>query len=268
MGVVVTVPAGQAPVIQVTLEAGTVPAGTQISVTGHTPGASWTVRAGTRTSDGGQVVLGDSLAPINTPVTYRVTALPAGTVLAESAPVSRPWAGRSLLTDAVGTGHVDLLWQGDDARSTDQRVTLHEVPGRPTPVAVMAPTMGAGTITLTARTDGPSTRAMAALAARPSVAVLFHNPGRCFQCVRGVCDVPLVTVMVLTGVSHARSARVDVAEREWSLKGALVGVPEPGRLVPTSTWDQLDAASLTWNQVAAMARTWDAFDRTLWQEVG
>ena len=266
MGVIASVPARQAPTVQVVVEAGTVPAGTPYTVTGHASGGyEWPVRAGARTSDGTQAVLGDPICPINTPVTYRATWDGGQAV---SAAVRRPWSGYSLLTDITGNGAVDLLWQGDDARETDPRVTLHEVPGRPTPVAVFAPAMGAGTVSLTARTTPSDTAAMLALAARPAAAALFHNPARCWQCRWGTCDVPLVTIMALTSVSHARSPRLDVAERIWTLKGAVISVPEPGVAVPTSTWDDLDAAGLAWAQIPGVAGTWNGFDRVLWQEAG
>lgn len=261
------VPSWQAPVVQVTVPAGAVRAGSRISVTGHArDGFSWPVRGGQRVFEGSQLVLGDALAPINTPVTYRLTVPGQGTEIS-SEPVTRPWAGRSLLTDVVGGGPVDLIWQGDDARTPDQRVTAHEVPGRATPVMVFAPVMGAGTVQLTARTSGADTRAMAALAARPTVVALFHNPARCFQCRRGVCDVPLTTVMALSSVSHARTHRADAAERAWSLKGSICSVPEPQRVIGVSTWDDLDAASLRWARVEAMSLTWDTFDRVIWQGV-
>jgi len=48
------------------------------------------------------------------------------------------------MTDTAGKMPVNLLWQGTDQREKKMRVTEHEVPGRPTPVMVYAPTMGAG----------------------------------------------------------------------------------------------------------------------------
>ena len=258
---------GQAPLIQVTIPTGTVPKGMTYTVTGTTPtGWTWDVRGGHRVSEGTQVVLGDPLAPINQPVTYRLTT-PTGLVT-ESNTVTRPWTGHTLLTDITSTTHIDLLWQGNDPHTLDMRVTTHDIPGRHTPVPVFAPTMGAGTTTLTARTTGTHTHAMTALAARPAVVALYHNPLRCFQCRVGACDVEPVTVMVLTDVSHSRSARVDVAERSWSLKGALVAVPEPEVVLATSTWADFDRVRFTWGTLQARRMTWDQFDRTVWQEVG
>ncbi|MBF0696124.1 hypothetical protein [Actinomyces bowdenii] len=269
MAVTATPLAGPAPVIQVVISPGTVPAGQPMRVIGQTSRSSWTVRGGERVSDGGQVILGDALAPINTPITYRVmttTALLGRP--SHSDPVIRPWGGYSLMTDVIGGHRVDLLWQGDDARDIPQRVALHEISGRRTPVAVMDPVMGAGTVALTARTNWRNSRALSALAGEARVVALFHNPRPCFQCQRGVCDVPQVTVMALTSVAHKRTSRVDEAEREWTLKGTVVAPPQPRATLAVSTWDHFDGARLTWDQVDAMSLPWDGFDRTIWQEVG
>ena len=241
--------------------------GTTVRVTGHTPdGFSWTVRGSGRMGESSQLVLGDALAPVNTPLTYRIVQSWDGQTV-ESTPVTRPWSGRSLMTDAIGASRLDLIWQGDDARTPDQRITAHEIPGRSTPVMVFAPVMGAGTVSLTARTSGAHTQTMTALAARPTVALLFHNPAHCVQCRRGACDVPLTTVMALTSVSQARTSRQDRAERAWTIKGTICSIPEPQRIVGVSTWDDFDAASLTWARLDAMGLDWDDFDTTIWQEV-
>ena len=97
---------------------------------------------------------------------------------------------------------------------------------------------------------------------------LFHNPRWCHQCRRGACDVTPVTVMVLTSVTHRRSERVDEAERTWTLKGTMVGAPQPGTPIWVSTWDDFDAVGLDWDRADAMALDWNRFDRTIWQEVG
>lgn len=261
------IPDGDAPVVQVIVPGLYARSGTQLRVTGHAEnGFSWTVRGSGSMGNDSQLVLGDALAPVNTPLTYRIVRPWDGQTV-ESTPVTRPWSGRSLMTDVLGGGRLDLIWQGDDSRAPDQRITAHEIPGRPTPVMVFAPVMGAGTVSLTARTSGAHTQTMTALAARPTIAVLFHNPARCFQCRRGVCDVPLTTVMALTSVSQARTPRQDQAERAWTIKGTICSVPEPQRIVGLSVWDDFDAAALTWVRLDAMGLSWDDFDATIWQEV-
>ena len=241
------IPDGDAPVVQVIVPGLYARSGTRVRVTGHTPdGFSWVVRGSGSMGNGSQLVLGDALAPVNTPLTYRIVQPWDGQTV-ESTPVTRPWSGRSLMTDVIGGGRLDLIWQGDDSRAPDQRITAHEIPGRPTPVMVFAPVMGAGTVSLTARTSGAHTQTMTALVARPTIAVLFHNPARCFQCRRGVCDVPLTTVMALTSVTQARTPRQDQAERAWTIKGTICSVPEPQRIVGLSIWDDFDAT--IWQEV-------------------
>ena len=261
------IPDGDGPVVQVVVPPLLARSGTTVKVTGHTPdGFSWTVRGSGRMGENSQLVLGDALAPVNTPLTYRIVQSWDGQTV-ESTPVTRPWSGRSLMTDAIGASRLDLIWQGDDARTPDQRITAHEILGRSTPVMVFAPVMGAGTVSLTARTSGAHTQTMTALAARPTVALLFHNPAHCVQCRRGACDVPLTTVMALTSISQARTSRQDRAERAWTIKGTICSIPEPQRIVGVSTWDDFDAASLTWARLDAMGLDWDDFDTTIWQEV-
>ena len=267
-GLVVVVPAGQAPVLQVTVPGDIAGPGEAVEVWGHTDtGVTWPVRGCPWTSDGSQRVLGDPLAPVNIPVWYHAHAAVSGRTVTSLGRVVRPWSGLSLMTDVIGGGQVSLIWQGDDDRTPDQRVTVHEVPGRATPITVFAPTMGAGTLSLTARTSGAHTRALASLAARPAVVALFHNPAHCLQCRRGACDVELVTVMALSSVAHSRTSRRDAAERVWTIKGTICSVPEPRRLIGTSVWDDVDAARFSWDRLDAMGLSWDAFDRTLWKEV-
>lgn len=262
MGLLAHVTAGTG-VVQLTIEAGTVPSGEPWELTGQVAGTSWQVRGGKGVSDGSQVVLADALAPLNIESVYRLTWASG----AASVSTRRPYSGRSLVSDLLGGSQVDCLWQGTDARTVDRRVTEHVVAGRSTPVIVMAPVMGAGTRSPVLRTSGDATRVMRDLVTRPVAVALFHNPERCFQCRTGTCDVDLVTVMVLTDVSEERTRRADAAERTWTLKGTVVDVPELTTVLPSSTWSDLDAAALTWAELDAMALTWDAADRTIWQEV-
>ena len=66
MGVHAAVMSGQAPAVQVVVEAGTVPPGRQLRVTGHAADRSWPVRAGARVSNGGPSFPGGNPAPLNT----------------------------------------------------------------------------------------------------------------------------------------------------------------------------------------------------------
>ena len=256
---------GQAPRVQLVIPAALAPAGAACYVEGiASTGFKWVPRAGVWTGTGEQRVIGDSLAPINTEFRYRLTT--SRGVEVESSPVVRRWQGLSLMTDTAGKTPVNLLWQGTDQREMKVRLTEHEVPGRSTPVMVYAPTMGAGTVSLTARTNRRDTPALKLLLGTPTPVVLFHNPEHCVQCRAEVCDVDLVTLMSPTSVSMERAARIDVAERTWTIKGSITSLPQASTLLALSTWTDFDGRALTWQALDARRLTWEAFDRTIWQE--
>lgn len=262
---VAIVEGGQAARVQVVIPAALVPTGTSCRVEGLTDtGFTWVPRGGVWDSDGTQRVIGDQLAPINTQIRYRLTT--SAGVTAETTPVVREYRGLSLMTSASGTLPVNLLWQGADQRELKPRLTEHEVPGRATPLVVYAPAMGAGTVSLTARTNRRDTPAMKVLLGRPTPVALFHNPVHCVQCRLGTCDVDLVTVMAVTSASMERAPRLDVAERTWTIKGTIVGIPQPRTPLALSTWGDFDARTLPWAALDGRRWDWDRFDRTIWQE--
>ena len=263
-GPVALVEGGQAARVQVVIPAALVPAGASCRVEGLTDsGFSWVPRGGVWESDGTQRVVGDQLAPINTPIRYRLTTSVG--VRVETTPVVREYRGLSLMTSTSGALPVDLLWQGADQRELKPRLTEHEVPGRATPLVVYAPAMGAGTISVTARTNR-DTPAMRLLLGTPTPVALFHNPAHCVQCRLGTCDVDPVTVMAVTSASMERSPRLDVAERTWTIKGTIVGLPQPRTPLALSTWNDFDARALTWSALDARRWSWEKLDRTIWQE--
>ena len=140
------------------------------------------------------------------------------------------------------------------------------MPGRATPLVVYAPAVGAGTVSLTARTNLRDTPAMKALLGTPTPVALFHNPAHCVQCRLGTCDVDLVTVMAVTSASMERAPRIDVAERTWAIKGTVVGLPQPRTPLALSTWNDFDARALTWSALDGRRWPWEKIDRTIWQE--
>nr|DAU39729.1 MAG TPA: ENDO-1,4-BETA-XYLANASE Y DEGRADATION, HYDROLASE, GLYCOSIDASE.2A [Caudoviricetes sp.] len=262
---VALVEAGPAERVQVVIPSALVPAGASCRVEGITDtGFSWVPRGGAWESDGNQRVIGDQLAPINTPIRYRLTT--SAGVEVESTPVVREYRGLSLMTSATGALPVDLLWQGADQRDLKPRLTEHEVPGRTTPLVVYSPAMGAGTVSVTARTNLKDTSALKVLLGMPTPVALFHNPAHCVQCRMGTCDVDLVTVMAVTSASMERAPRLDVAERTWTIKGTLVGLPQPRTSLALSTWGDFDARALTWAALDSRRWSWEKFDRTIWQE--
>lgn len=264
-GPVAIVDGGMAPRVQVVIPARLSPVGAVCHVVGVAEnGFTWTPRGGAWTGGGVQRVIGDPLAPINVSIRYRLTT--SAGVSVESDPVRRSWGGLSLMTDTAGGKPVNLLWQGADQHELRLRVTEHEVPGRATPLVVYAPKAGAGTVSLTARTNMSDTSALKELLRYPTPVALFHNPARCMQCMLGTCDVDLVTVMAVTSASMERAPRLDVAERTWALKGTIVSLPQPNTPLALSTWADFDARSFAWNGLDSRRWSWEAFDRTLWQE--
>ena len=134
------------------------------------------------------------------------------------------------------------------------------------PLVVYAPTMGRGTVSLTARTNLQDTPAMKTLLASPTPVAIFHNPLHCVQCKRGTCDVDPVTLVAVTSAPMERAARLDAAERIWQLKGTIVDLPQPNTPLTLSTWNDFDKRRLTWSSLDARRWPWDQFDRTVWQE--
>ncbi len=262
---VALVEGGQAARVQVVIPAALAPAGTACYVEGiASTGFKWIPRAGVWTGTGEQRVIGDSLAPINTQIRYRLTT--SAGVTAETTPVVREYRGLSLMTSTSGTLPVDLLWQGTDQRELKPRLTEHEVPGRATPLVVYAPTVGEGTVSMTARTNLKDTPALKLLLGTPTPVALFHNPAHCVQCRLGTCDVDLVTVMAVTSASMERAPRLDVAERTLTLKGTIVGIPQPHTPLALSTWNDFDARTLPWAALDGRRWSWEKLDRTIWQE--
>ena len=107
---------------------------------------------------------------------------------------------------------------------------------------------------------------MKALLGTPTPVALFHNPTHCVQCRLGTCDMELVTVMAVTSASMERVPRLDVAERTWTIKGSVVGLPQPRTPLALSTWNDVDARALTWSALDGRRWPWEKFDRTIWQE--
>lgn len=256
---------GTAPRVQIIIPAGQIPAGDDYRVVGTARGQEWPVPGGRGTSTGEQVLLADALAPINIPVSYEARC--SGGAVLRTTPITRPWPGRTLVSDLTATRTVDCLWQGDDSRTLAPRLTAHDVAGRPTPVVVYAPAQGQGDASAQIRTTGEHTSALQGLLLTPTPIALLHNPRWCIRCQRGACDVPLVTVLAVTSASHALAARLDAAERVWQIKGTITGLPEAGTALSVSSWNDFDGVGLTWTRFDDRADTWDGFDRTIWQEV-
>ena len=105
------VEAHAAPRVQIIVPAGQIPAGDDYRVVGTARGQEWPVPGGRGTSTGEQILLADALAPINTPVSYEARCS-GGTVL-RTTPITRPWPGRTLVTErwtACGRATTPAPW--------------------------------------------------------------------------------------------------------------------------------------------------------------
>lgn len=229
-------------------------------VTGSGAGASWDVRGGTGTATTTQVVLVDAASPVNVPLTYEVTT-DSGTV-ATPGTVTVGWSdrdeGRYLLQSLDGDIVVPFRWVDDGApREMDMRSSLYAIPGRRSPVVVYDVAL-ADSGSLTADTRGDETTLMRDLLQAGGVALL-----RTDGAVRDLSAVDFIAVTrapsELTGYAN---------DRRWSLSYQVIDDPQPGEALPTSTWDDFDAAysGLTWDDFDAewSGLSWDLFDRTDW----
>ena len=176
------------------------------------------------------VLLSDALAAPGVPATY--------TVGSSTVTLTRRDDGH-MLTDLAGRGRVQLAWLGDDEDEYDLRVAFHETSARRSPVVRYALRPAAPRGTLKVRTMADATLALRSLVEARGYMVAVHSPAACDI---ADCDVEPVRVVVFSGASSARSARVDHAVREWDLPYRGVDARELTRLrsgcAPVVTWGE------------------------------
>jgi hypothetical protein len=236
-------------------------AGQVYLVEGTAVGSVWPVRGGRGTSNGSQLVLSDSRAPINVPVVYRVTV--GGVMVRQSEPITVPHPEKYVLQSLDGqtTADVELMASGLP-REPEPRVSSYSIPGRPRPV-VRYDVPGEGGGSLLVDTTGEQTPALAALLAtgRP---VVVRTDG-------AVRDFPAVEILLITGFpSQLTDALIQAGDtRRWTLEYLLIDDPDPDAVLPSSTWDDFDAvnAGFTWDDfdLQWVGADWDAFDRFDWE---
>ena len=185
-------------------------------------------------SDGTRPVLfSDALAAPGVPTTY--------TVGSSTVTLTRRDDGH-MLTDLSGRGRVPLAWLGDDGDEYGLRVAFHESVARRSPLVRYALRPAAPRGTLKVRTRAKGTLALRSLVETRGYVVAVHSP---VACDIPDCDVKPVRVVVFSGASSARSARVDHAVREWDLPYRGVDAREMMRLcsgsAPVVTWGDWEA---------------------------
>lgn len=225
-------------------------------------GAGYTVRGGSGTGAGAQVVLVDLAAPLNTVTTYTLTV--AGAV-SDTDTITRTYTGQDVLQAIDGTVAVDFRWlaAGGDRREPAVRFWASNVAGRSRPPIRLDPTPGDGGGSLLADTTGTGTAAMRTLIGTPCY--VLHNPA---NCTIPACDIPLTEMVLITRAPNDRSSRIDAAHRRWDLSYILIDDPDPDYRVPLSTWGEAAAAVATWGEAAALAATWGAAELVDWTTVG
>lgn len=231
--------------------------GEAYEVTGAWSGGTWAIRGGTGTVSGTQIVLADTLAPINVPVTYTVVH-DGGT--ATSSPVT--------VTYAAGAGVVSALDGSNPVRfyplkptNFDEtprlRVAQYAIPGRSTPATRHDIADGwDGSWTLLTQTTATTT--MRTLI-RSGVPVVVRTDGASFGDSEAV---------VIAAITSAPSGLVGTEYRVWSVGYTRIADPEPSTVVPIATWDDFDAyhAADEWSDfdTAWTAAEWNDFDAFDW----
>lgn len=226
--------------------------GLEYTITGSTGDFTWTVNAGEGVSTGGQIVLVDLRAPINTPIVYTVTVLG---VPVDSDPVTVTVAGDFLLQTLDGLAAIPLTVEdGGFDREYGIRQNVFNIPGRRRPVARYdTTTEGSGAVNLT--TDRPGTeRLEEVLTGGP---VVFRQVG--------IRDLPPVETIMVTSLKST-SPIDDI--RQWALSYMLIDNPEPGVPSVAFSWDDFDTiyAAETWTTFDAewASETWNDFDAYDW----
>lgn len=236
-------------------------AGERYAVEGVADGFTWPVRGGKGTSDGTTLVLGDTMTPLNAPVTYRVTV--NGTLRWTSDPIVVAAPGKYILQSLDGRMvAAPTLMSNGLPRSLDVRTAAFSIPGRARPVVRMDAT-GDGGGHLLLDTTGSDTRDLYDLlaAGRP---IVIRTDG-------DVRDMAPVDVALITDASSVLTdARIqDGDTRRWTITYLLIDDPDPNAVLALSTWDDFDAvyAGQTWSAFDTQwsSSTWDDFDRFDWE---
>lgn len=241
-----------------------VPPGAEYAVMGSTGGgSSWAVPGGAGVGDGGQIVLVDNRAALNTPVTYSVVV---GGVTYTADPVTVAHDGRAVLQSLDGLTSVDFVWLSNSLpREPQINTATFNVPGRRRPPVRYAPG-GDGGGELLIRADRSNSEAIRELlySGRP---ILVRTDGT-------MRDWPAVELITLVAAPSSLWEAVEAGQlstqRVWSLSFLFADDPEPSRVLSAWTWDDFDLAAAasfdTWDEFDALfaGQTWDDFDTTDW----
>lgn len=261
---------GVLPPVKLVINGASLSAATVWDVTASTGnGFTWKVRGGSGEGSGEQVILVDTIAPINESLTYSLRT--DGVVIAQGI-ITRTYTGTGgdgLALDVIAsldaTSVAGVRREGSDTRHGERRYHASVVRGSKFSPLRLDPVAGAGGGSLTVATVGNATTKLRALLDGNAIVVAYHDLSKCR--VSG-CPVPPAELLYVTDESSVLGVQWDKGERYWSLSYVLQGDPEPSFRAPFQVWDNFDAAALTWDDLDAQAITWDEFDAIIWSEVG
>lgn len=233
--------------------------GQSLVVTGNAAGATWPVRGGTGSVPSEQLLLTDAAAPLNVPITYTVTL--DGQPF-ESDSIVVPFDDGYVLQSLDGRTVIPFRWHDNaDPRETHMRTRLFDVPGRSAPV-VRWDVSGGEAGELLIRTEPTATETLRTHLRTKGPVLLVRTDGQ-------LLDLDPVQYVAITRAT--RSVLGFDGLRLWSLSIEVITDPEPSTVLPSSTWDDFDAAyaALTWDDFDAewAGLEWtDDFDRTDWSQ--
>lgn len=263
-------------IVEARLLTGPEPQSVQVTIAGLIPGAPyhvwgttasggrWEVPGGQGIADDTQVVLIDTLAPLNTTITYVLDL--GGGVTVGSNEVTVPWSGKALDGCAVfaslnGTRAVPVMWVDNRLPEALEVYSVsYPVPGRARRPGRYTPT-GDGSGQLEVIIASEHRQAWRELL-RPGEVIVTRTDGK-------IADWPPVEIIACTALSsQLRPLARDKTARLWSIDYELVDLPDPTLVIVVFTWDNFDTvyAGQTWDDFDAewQATTWDDFDRYDW----
>lgn len=241
-------------------------AGASVTVSAVTAGGSFPVPGGViESAPGGQIILVDNRAPLNTPVQY-LAVVDGVSFLSD--PITVTHSGEAVLQSLDGRTVVDFIWMDNELpREPTVRAAAFDVPGRfRPPVRFAAGAAGGGELLV--RTTRQNTARMDALL-RQGKPIVVRTDGT-------ARDFPAVDIVQPMGAPSKLWGAVDgpnqmSTERVWSINYLLADDPEPGTPLSAFTWDDFDQAmeSRTWNDHDALfsASDWDDWDVYDWSQL-
>lgn len=233
-----------------------VAAGVSYEITKTTTGGTrWPVSGGRGVSDGGQVLLTDNRAPLNTPIVYEARVSGASYV---ADPVVVVVDGVAVVQTADGRTAVAVeVASSTEPRSAVSRSSVFEIAGRKDPAARLD-VHGSFEFSWEIDVQGADAVALEQILRASPVIVRRLTPG--------MRDLQLVTIALVTSWKDQLISDGLDTWRRFSLAVRELADPEPSSRLIAFTWDDFDAAmsARTWDDFDALFDSWDQFDAVDW----